>query len=324
MDKLNAAKDLLSRIHPLRFRVELLENILSMLFLTNEDLQIDAETLSDSGEEYGGDTTQLSRHLSNESGNNSLNVSQMDSTEPVAVADASHFFSISDDNVMLWSDKTSSTNPSVDMGPNVTASLAKDPLLSMVKTYSVKDSSDQSEVSRPKSKGATAAMISDLLRKPSGSNSVTSTGSLCGGYKVGFLVNEFLVRDMLHILKECLVELNTTKFKLINGSKESSTDEVAAFSVAHSREMESLMKLCVESDVDEEKLQQRISKLQQCVSEASWRFQLAAHDWLPTQPGDIVVDLGRVQDNDEDWGMKRNIIIRVKAEVVSSELFMSC
>ena len=307
MDKLNTAKDCLSKIHPLRFRVELLENIFSLLFVTNEDVTQDAETYSDSGE-CTADTTLQGRNASLGSPN-SLNVSQANG-DPT-VEDASHFFSISDENVMLWSDKTSSTNASAGTPlASHPSSLSKDPLLSIVKpvTPTPTPTSEYKEmygVAKTKSKDAPIS-TNNFPKRLSGNASVASTGSAAGWCKVGFLVNEYVVRDMLHVLKECLLELNATKFKLISGSEDGASEK-SPMSTEERKKLESALNQSVASDVSEEKLQQRISRLQQCVSEATWRFQLAAHEWLPPEPGEIIVDLCKVDDLDDDFGKCRSL-----------------
>ncbi len=40
MEKLKFSRENVSKIHPLHFRVEVLENIFSLLFLTNDDMQM--------------------------------------------------------------------------------------------------------------------------------------------------------------------------------------------------------------------------------------------------------------------------------------------
>ena len=295
MNKLNEAKQCLSKVHPLRFRVELLENIFSMLFITNEDMCQDAGAHSDSGEEGAADSRTLSRTASHGS-TNSMTASQ-------TVEDASHFFSISDENVMLWSDKTSSANTSVETVVNTQTVQSRDPLLSLVKISSRKEAPSQGEsfvVSKVQLKDVLSPNVASR-RRASGNASVTSSASASNACKVGFLVNEYIVRDVLQTVKDCLMELSATKFKLMSNSEDSPSD-VPTVTITERRQMESSLTNCIDSDISKEKLQQRISKLQQCVSEATWRFQLACHDWLPTEPGEIMVDLKKVGESGDDWG----------------------
>ena len=298
MKKLNATKNCLSNIHPLRFRVELLENIFSTLFVTNEDVRQDV--YSDSGEEGAIDSRGLSRSTSHGSTSSSV-IPRI--KEDVAVEDASHFFSISDENVMLWSDKTSSANTSVETVLSSNTLQLRDPLLSPVKSTSTKETHSQGEsstVSRVELKDMPSTDVNQR-RKASGNASVTSNASTNSVYKIGFLANEYIVRDVLHTIKDCLVELNATKFKLMNNSDDSS-NEASVIGITERRQMEFSLNKSIISDVCEEKLQQRISKLQQCVSEATWRFQLASHNWLPSEPGDIIVDLKKVEEIEDDFG----------------------
>ena len=176
MKKLNATKNCLSNIHPLRFRVELLENIFSMLFLTNEDVRQDVGVYSDSGEEGAIDSRALSRSASHGSTNSSI-ITHI--KEDVAVEDASHFFSISDENVMLWSDKTSAANTSVETVLSSSTLQLRDPLLSSVKSASAKETQSQGEssmVSRVELKDMPPTVVNQR-RKASGNASVTSNAS---------------------------------------------------------------------------------------------------------------------------------------------------
>ena len=296
MNKLNAAKNCLSKVYPLRFRVELLENIFSMLFITNEDMCHDTNVNSDSGEEGAADSSRTLSRPASHGSTNSTTASQ-------TVEDASHFFSISDENVILWSDKTSSANTSLETVVSTQTMQFRDPLLSLVKSSPKKEMSSQGEsfvVSKVELKDVPSSNV-DNRRRASGNTSVTSSASTNNAYKVGFLVNEYIVRDILHTLKDCLMELSATKFKLMNNS-EDSPSEGPTISITEGRELESSLNNCVESDISEVKLQQRISKLQQCISEATWRFQLACHDWLSTEAGEIIVDLKKVQEAADDWG----------------------
>ena len=298
MKKLKATKNCLSNIHPLRFRVELLENMFSTLFVTNEDVRQDVSAYSDSGEEGAIDSRGLSRSASHGSTSSSV-IPHI--KEDVPVEDASHFFSISDENVMLWSDKTSSANTSVETVLSSSTLQLRDPLLSPVKSTKEKHSQgESSSVSRVELKDMPSTNVNQR-RKASGNASVTSNASTNSVYKIGFLANEYIVRDVLHTIKDCLVELNATKFKLMNNSDDSS-NEASVIGIAERRQMESSLNKSIISDVCEETLQQRISKLQQCVSEATWRFQLASHSWLPSEAGDIIVDLKKVEETEDDFG----------------------
>lgn len=299
--KLDAARDYLATIHPLRFRVELLENIFSMLFLTNEDICEHSNVHSDSGDEGAVDSRTHSRNASHSSANS---FALKENSGLVTADGAGHFLSISDENVMLWSDKTSSTaNTSVETVTGRATVQTKDPLLSRVEQYPKKEVSGQREsfaIHKVGLKDEASSIVVDP-RRTSGNTSVTSAASNTSTYKVGFLVNEYIVRDILHLLKESLGELNSTRFKLTNSGRDSPT-EASIISMNERREMEPLLDKCIASDVPAEKLPQRISKLQQCVSEATWRFQLASHDWLPAEVGEIAVDPAKIKDGEIYWG----------------------
>ena len=291
--KLNAAKNCLTNIHPLRFRVELLENIFATLFATNEDMRQDIGVCSDSGDDDVMESKTLSRTTSHGSANSSLATI---TREDVTVEDASHFFSISDDNVMLWSDKASSANASAGTEQCNGTQQLRDPLLSSVKSAKqIHSQEENSAISKTELRGIRSPK-QNVYRKASGNGSVTSNASTNSVYKIGFLVNDYVVRDLLHTIKSCLIELNATRYKLMTSGNDSPNESPL------SRHLEFSLGKCVTSDIDEEKLQQRISKLQQYVSEATWRFQLASHDWLPSEPGIITVDLKKVAEMDDGEG----------------------
>ncbi len=260
----------------------------------------------DSEEEGGVESRVISRGHSRTGSHDSAH-SQISAMGRTSVQDSPSFFGISDENVALWSDKTPSPNTtSIDSSATAAVTNTKssrDPLLSMVKSrYPPVMEYETLSITKSELKDAPKPPGKMPKKASAGSLSNASNTSTSSSYKIGFLVNEFVVRDVLSMLKDCILDLNTVKFKLQSSAKDESGTKMSS-SEELSKHLETMLNGCVLSSVEEGKLQQRISKLQQCVSEATWRFQLVAHEWLPSEPGRIIVDLHKVEDSTEEWGM---------------------
>ena len=97
------------------------------------------------------------------------------------------------------------------------------------------------------------------------------------------------MRDILATLKESLLDLSAAKFSLqgqLTGETNKQTEQAVI-----SKEEEELLAQHVFSSVDQGALQSRISRLTQYISEATWRYQLVSHDWLPQEIGKVAIDL---------------------------------
>lgn len=271
-EKLNSAKLSLSKLQPLTFRTEILENIFSLLFLSHEDIQessaiFDSDSDMEDDERRRGDTivghASLSQSLLSEGSTSSpsYSVDERTMSEEVIEEVSSSYTGGYDE-------------PFVEV-------------VSEVKPKRLERSASQDKSSR----SAYLERLNSLKEKlahqkgGSGNGSTISTGSTSNCQKLGFLCNEYLVRDILLMLKECLVDVTSARFQLLGKEKETLGKSVKA--VIDVRLEEPLSRL-VQSSVDKDALQRHVTQLQQFVSEAQWRFQLVCHENIPQTPGMVL------------------------------------
>ncbi|CAG5123694.1 unnamed protein product, partial [Candidula unifasciata] len=122
---------------------------------------------------------------------------------------------------------------------------------------------------------------------------------------VGFLCNEYVVRDILHLLKDALSDLNIAKFALSGKTFDLAKRDI--FRAPKSKQpsvpsvdlnLEPILQVHIPTSILPESLPKRITKLTQAVHEAWWRFQLIAHEAFPRQPFQILPEQVFVADND--------------------------
>lgn len=285
-EKLNGAKVSLSRLQPLTFRTEILENIFSLLFLSHEDIQessaiFDSDSDMEDDERRRGDTivghASLSQSLLSEGSTSSPSYSVDERTMSEEVID----------------EVSSSYTGGYDE-PFVE-------VVSEVKSKRLERSASQDRSSRSAYLERLNSLKEKLAQQKggSGNGSTISTGSTSNCQKLGFLCNEYLVRDILLMLKECLVDLTSARFQLLGKEKETLGKSVKA--VIDVRLEEPLSRL-VQSSVDKDALQRHVTQLQQFVSEAQWRFQLVCHENIPQTPGMVLAKpiSFSLEENDEE------------------------
>ncbi|KAL3872697.1 hypothetical protein ACJMK2_035906 [Sinanodonta woodiana] len=269
-DRLQCAKEFLAKLQPLPYRVEILENIFSLLFVTHEDIQ-ELSVLSEynSGEEH--EAEDKTQHTSLTSETSTLSPVEED---------------------MMAGVHTESTNQSKDISTAYDEPFERKALtieeanLTSVthklekiqdKIKSLQDGSDTDQ-----------KVASDYL-------SSVSTGSSSSWTKFGFLVNEYLVRDILSMLKECLVDLSSAKYQLL-GKKGSSEKLQTSQELSEGKKKvqincsieEPLTKL-IKSSVTKEASQKRLATLTQYIHEAQWRYQMVVHEEIPKLPGEVLL-----------------------------------
>ncbi len=307
--KLEQGREHLAKLYPLTFRVETLENIFALLFATNEDIQEEvAAGISDSGEESAVGSRGTSQGGSRE------NLSSLGSVNDFDNPDLPHKnLEVTDENTFLWTNQKEGTKDQIEV--KTSEDSHKPGELPMPKSNSPKlKTASPKASSSPKQKisetrdtvyGGFSISKIELKEQPYSStglegkkisgnhsgNSNTSTGS---AYKIGFVSNEYFVRDLLSILKECLLDLSATKFSLLGKTTDTSRLPKGD---AISKETEDFLTLHVQSSVSISELQHRISLLTQRVSEASWRYQLVSHDWIPQEVGKVAVDIQKLKDS---------------------------
>ncbi|KAJ8309027.1 hypothetical protein KUTeg_013901 [Tegillarca granosa] len=285
--KLESTKVLLSKLQPLTFRVEILENIFSLLFLTREDIQESAITIdSDSGE------VEESESSCRDSMNGGIRTSTI-SEESVSPTTPnfdgkfdnhmnSYFHSAQSETVKL---ETSYDEPYIDQSK-----------LPVPKRKSEKSSSSSGNVitqNIEKSMKLKLAIF-DSSRRGSGNASTLSLDSLSSSKQLGFLSNEYVVRDILAMLKECLVDLNAAKFRILGKKNELSESKLKTVKTDVSTlidvKLEEPLSHIVQSSVTMETLSNKIAQLSQYVHEAQWRFNLVSHENIPKKPGEVLLE----------------------------------
>jgi hypothetical protein len=126
--------------------------------------------------------------------------------------------------------------------------------------------------------------------------STGSTGSSLTTNKMGFIANEFFVRDALHILHQCVQTLSAE----IPNIDPSAYDTSGLFSY-------------LQCSIGVNEVKPRMTRLKQYVSEGLWRFQLTAHQNVPFEYGKIIDDFGKLDfefhSEDEDLGISFILII---------------
>ena len=238
--KLNFCKEMLSSLHPLPYRMETLENVFSLLFLTNEDEQ-EATITSDVGEDELVDVT---RDLSLQS---QISVESTEKEE--------------ENNATVKTSEATNQDTALNVHQEI---------------------SDQQNNIKSKNPAAKGILTTDsykpttqhqaaVLSQP---DSTFSSATLRNSTKVGFVVNEYLVRDLLTLLKESLTSLSAAKFSL-EGEDARNADKSS----------EELLQSHVSCSIKSCNLQHRISRLTKFVSEATWRFQLVSHGKIPKKFG---------------------------------------
>ncbi|KAK3587800.1 hypothetical protein CHS0354_042763 [Potamilus streckersoni] len=272
-DKLQCAKEFLAKLQPLPFRIEILENIFSLLFVTHEDIQ-ELSVLSEynSGEEH--ETEDKTQHTSVAS-----ETSTLSPAEEGVIADL-HFEltnQAQNQNVSTAYDEPFEKKALKIEEANLTSVTHK---LEKIqdKIQSFQDGSDTDQ-----------KLVLDYL-------SSVSTGSSSSWAKFGFLVNEYLVRDILSMLKECLVDLSSAKYQLLEkkgGSPEKvqSSKELseAKKRVQINSSIEEPLTLLIKCSVTKEASQKRLATLTQYIHEAQWRYQMVVHEEIPKLPGEVLL-----------------------------------
>lgn len=289
-EKLNCAKSYLAKIQPLTFRVEVMENVFSLLFLTHEDIQ---ETIMS---EYNSDDVD-DRSFRSSTGVDSPSPRRQDSLVvelPKVGVDAQV------DNYL----STAYDVPFEDVQEQRKKSVIDMELIEQ-KLERVKENiSDGKE----KCLGKKLEVPRDSHRSSFSENisSVSNSSSLSDQF--GFIVNEYLVRDILALLKDSLLDVTAAKFQLY-GSRQDTKEKMQAshevrdtsFSDLNT-EIEDSLSYMLKSSIFKESLQKRIVQLQKYISEAQWRYQLVVNDLIPKQVGDVlkeqVVKTGESSDEE--------------------------
>ena len=226
-DNLLKAKAIIAKIYPLHYRLEVLENVFSLLFIKNEDFVESSDRDSElSGEDWAEDVK-----------------SSVKSSDLIS--------SVSTERLV-------SVEVAQEAIPDIETKM--DEMESKVKKVTVQE--ELSEKEHLESSGI------DKKKESAVSNhSNSSSRSLVGD---GLLKNPFILRDCLNVLQDSLNELK------------------ADSSLAEDKQM-NLEECGIEHSITVSDFHQRLSQLDQYVSEARWRFQLVTPDIIPQEFGKIVI-----------------------------------
>ncbi|XP_067681511.1 uncharacterized protein [Haliotis asinina] len=281
--KLMDTQNHLKKLHPLTYRVEVLEDIFSLLFATHRDVQESSNATdfdSDEGHEDG------SKRNSQE--NMSLNTSLISEEDTSPLAQKTDFYSSQPPSL------SSQSAPVRGLGYD--EPFYEDPPAQVSQSVHKKVRVPQDQLAEEVRKSASALLNSDNTKKINSATGkrahVTGQGiDKCAVFKLGFLANEYLVRDLLAMLKESLLDINAVRYKLTGqksdlGKKSEQKANTDALHVTPA--MEEALTQVVKSSVVPETLQKRLTRLTQYIHEAQWRFQLVSHDQLPKQPGQVL------------------------------------
>ncbi|XP_035827727.1 zinc finger FYVE domain-containing protein 26 [Aplysia californica] len=300
--KLKEAKEHLSHIQPLTFRLEILENIFSLLFVTHEDL---LEHVSGTSEPDSGDENDDSKRSSSvDIAHDSLNMSLVSEDETVgddSLFEKAKSLSPAPSSPLVPSPQPASSG--VDYDEPFVDPLEKTKSLSPVaetnqSSYFTLDSKLQKKVVEETSKQKLRDEIKTLTKKVKRKRKRESSSEQ-SSYPQGFLGNEYLVRDILHLLKDAAADLNAAKFSLSGKVVDMIRRDSTKYSpVKLDPELEKVLQSSSITTIQPETLQKRITKLMQAVHEAWWRFQLVSHEAFPKQPGRILVEKITVTDDD--------------------------
>lgn len=287
MEKLSCAKSYLSKLQPLTFRVEILENIFSLLFLSHEEIQESSAIFDSDSETEEEDDRGRSETIV---GYASLNQSVLSEGSTSSLSQGMEEGRMSEE---VQIEVSSSFTGGYD-----------EPFIEVVSEVKPKKL-DRSASQENNRRIAYLERLNSLKEKlsqqkgGSGNGSTISTGSTSNCQKLGFLCNEYLVRDILAFLKECLVDLNSARFQVLGKEKETSGKPIKTLIDVS---LEEPLSRLVQSSVKKDALQRHVTQLQQFVSEGQWRFQLVCHEMIPRTPGVVLAKpiSFSLEENDEE------------------------
>lgn len=312
--RIQQAREHLQHLYPLAYRVEILENIFSLLFCRHSDLQ-DGAVMMEGVSDDEADGESKADSLEN------LSMSIISEEDP----DLDRFSNSLKESTSTSSSLQQQTDSAISsLGPEG-RSQRSDSIEYDTPFQELKSSKDK----HPRHHRSKDHESSDNMKYFSQSSD-----------SCGFLANDYVVRDVLAMLKEALVDLNAVKLKKM-GQVQSESKQVSetlkqtsgttdseraskSSSVPVDRRsrslspptdsadfnpaLEKLLSQTVSTSITSELLQKRVAQLTQHIHEAQWRFQLVAHEQIPRQAGRVLEDIVMVTDDDshttcvyEEW-----------------------
>lgn len=290
MEKLNVSRDYLLKLQPLTYRVEILQDIYSLLFVTHECIQEtafydDLDSEEDDREEFNG------RNKTHETSGQYLlsedSLTSPEATSPAVGKDFNENKNVETEGVILNGSYDEPFMENKKQNRKSAATKQND------NDYNIKRQRTRSEIllQSKKDKGGNRMEVGDNFASENGST--FSTDSSFGLTSVGFLNNEYLVRDILDMLKNALVDLEGALFQVRGQSTEKnkltrkpSSNQVCSIDVS----MEESLTDIVQCGVTKETLSTKMGLLRQYIHEANWKFQLVCHDKIPKKPGEVLLE----------------------------------
>ncbi|KAK3093553.1 hypothetical protein FSP39_017239 [Pinctada imbricata] len=293
IEKLKLAKEYLSRLQPLTYRVEVLENLFSLLFATHENIQdtvCDVE--SDSGD-LEPDEEEKSRSDTVGVNDQTMSTVLEDSLSPTSPIkmDLTEKCSVESSSTSIFAYDEPFPEP-VD----VPKSRKRSTSLTEYLVSQKRETAQMSRLNQIKSE--------ETLQRGSGNGSALSGDSTCSYLKFGLLCNEYLIRDILTMIKDCMTDLNIARIQVKGQktdrtvSKHNNKESVPLIDVSLEDQLTDL----VVSSVTKDTIGKRVSQLSHHVNEAFWRFQLVCHKKISITPGEVVTEPIIVYIEEEEEG----------------------
>lgn len=288
-DKLEQTRSYLSKLQPLTLRVEMLENIFSLLFLTHEDIQ---ETLTLS--EYNSDEGDENKSTRNGSTGVTTPLilsplkGSMELKEPLLLLNDSSVNEVTMEYDVPFEESADAVKGSVNSGVRKKLDISKveEALENIKANISSKRSLHKESLAGDGRHSSVSENISSM-----------STGSSINLDTIGFIVNDYLVRDILALLKDCILDVSAAKFQIYGNKADareryrSSKEKSSAKTSDIDLNMEEALCRLVKSSISTDTLQKRITKLEQYTSEAHWRYQLVSNENIPKYPGQVLKEI---------------------------------
>lgn len=283
-DVLSQTKLFLSKLQPLTLRVEMLENIFSLLFLTHEDVQetlLLSEYNSDEGDDKSLSTEIVTPTLSPLKHSSGLKT-------PDTVPESSSMIAIDLDYDIPFEDTDGNRG-------NCDAAVQKNDV-DMRKVEEALESMKSRIIDKRKRLKEDTQFE---CRHSSISENISSmsTNSSLNLDTIGFIVNDYLARDILAMLKDCILDVSAAKYQ-IYGSKadareryRSSREVTPSNSTVIDVDTEEALCRLVRSSVTVDTLQKKIAQLERYTSEAHWRYQLVSDERIPRSPGEVLQEV---------------------------------
>ena len=295
--KLRKTREHLSLIQPMAYRLEVMEDIFSLLFVTSADLNTDGSAI-DMETDDENDSKQSS--LDN-IGGDSLNISCVSEEDGLNVGD-----SLPDKG------KTEASTPSTGQISNSQSSPNAGLEYDVPFVDSHQHAADSIATPEP-SKSAYFTLGDENQGEPEATARHTSPTRLPRRRKkrvtsetqandiVGFLANEYLSRDILNMLRDALNDFNTARSSLSGKALENRRDITGASRAKPSAVdplIEEALQANIVTSVQPASLPKRLTKLTQAVHEAWWRLQLVAHEAFPRMPGQLLSEPVYITDSE--------------------------